>query len=249
VDSHSEKFKVYSFQSDLYGKASVVNICNWLQETATSHANSIGFGTSDLRKQGYFWAIYRWAIIIDKYPRIFDTIQVKTWVSSQKGPFTEREYHIEDDSGETLVRASSLWFAVDSKLRKPVPISRIVKKLPMIQGYKSYPGMPEKVNVEQNLQIIENVRIRSYDFDKNNHVNNIRYLDWMLKSLPDKHIKYYELNSFSVNFVDEATIDHDDLQIRGKQLTDSEYYLDVANVNQVFARMRSVWRKRTQSGR
>ena len=240
-----KNYRIYSFQGDFLARAGVIPVCHWLQEAAIEHADSVGFGTKDLHKLGLFWAINRWAIAIDRYPRSEEDITVQTWVSSQKGPFTEREYHMLSAAGaESLVRASSLWFAVDLGTRKPVPITRITDKLPLVDGKKSYPGMPQKVQPQEELKEVGQIPVRFVDLDYNHHVNNVTYLDWVLSTVDNDRYKEHEIDRLSINFIGEALLEHERVAVLRKDLSDSSNYFEVATPQkEVLLRLELHWRK------
>ena len=238
-------FKIYSFQADFNEKATFITLCQWLQEAAILHADSVGFGTRDLHKLGLFWAINRWAIVVNKYPVSHEEVIVQTWVSSQKGPFTEREYHMFDGSGkESLVRASSLWFAVDLDKRKPVPISKITERLPVIPGKKSYPNMPEKVKSYDSLVESGRVRIKLLDLDYNRHANNVKYLEWILSTLDSDRYQHQEIRSISINYIAEALIEHGEVVVETRKFSDTrDFHQIVTQQGNVLVRMETSWRK------
>lgn len=65
-------------------------------------------------------------------------------------------------------------------------------------------------NVSKKITTIENpdfelkFKVRKYDTDMNKHVNNIRYLEWVLESIPDEIVDNYYLHSIEGNFIAEA---------------------------------------------
>jgi len=181
---------------------------------------------------------------VDRYPATNEIIQVQTWVSSQKGPFTEREYQILDKDGGALVRASSLWFAVDYKTRKPVQITKITQELPMVAGKKSYPGMPVKVRERQQLNTLDEIPVKLKDLDYNRHVNNVKYLEWIFSTFDSGKYQDHEIDHIVVNFISEALPDSGSVVVRGQVLSEHVDYHQVdARNGEVLVRLETTWRK------
>jgi acyl-ACP thioesterase len=51
------------------------------------------------------------------------------------------------------------------------------------------------------------VQVTYGDLDRNEHVNNVRYIDWILSGLPLDYLKTHELKEMEVNYLSEAAYD------------------------------------------
>ncbi|PIE05227.1 MAG: hypothetical protein CSA76_00155 [Spirochaetales bacterium] len=106
------------------GRATVPFLCTLFQETATYHADKLGWGFTPLKAAGLQWSLSRQRLEIEKIPRWKDIITIETWPSNIGGITWTREYKILNSDNEVLGNASSLWFLMDRKSRRPVPAAR-----------------------------------------------------------------------------------------------------------------------------
>lgn len=101
----------------------------FLQEVATTHWNALA--PQDIRDQ-VKWVVRKHEIEYFYPARLHDRIELVTWVSSAAGVSSERCYEIRLE-GKTIVKARTLWIAVDPVTQKPLRISEAVKQLFRLQ--------------------------------------------------------------------------------------------------------------------
>ena len=113
--------------SDLDDMRHVNNVIylRFLQDIAIAHWNSIA--PQDFQDQ-VKWVVRKHEIEYFSPARLHDCIELLTWVSSAAGVSSERCYEIRLE-GKLLVKARTLWIAVDPATHKPLRISDPVKKL------------------------------------------------------------------------------------------------------------------------
>lgn len=229
---------------DLNGQAQMTGICNLLQETASYHANELGIGVDMMREMGMFWALYRFSVRLEKYPKIGEQIKIDTWVSSVKGPFSEREYHIFLKDGSHIGGASSLWFAVNEQSRKPQSVEHMRKDTPIYKGRKGLENKPIKIPENSGAELDNQVNLGYGDFDHNRHVNNVRYIQWLIDSFPISKFHSHEIEGIDVNFLGEARENEMELKCFHTTLSNISDYHCLKNSEDVdLCRMITTWRK------
>lgn len=97
----------------------------FLQEIAILHWNTLA--PQEIRDK-IKWVVRKHEIEYFHPARLHDRIELVTWVSSASGVSSERCYEIRLN-GKIIVRARTLWIAVDSVTQKPLRISDAVKEL------------------------------------------------------------------------------------------------------------------------
>ncbi len=207
MDHLKTKFTIYSFQTDFRGNAKIVSLCDYLQEAANSHALELGFSPKDLLEKGMFWALYRFSVRIFTYPIAGDSIVINTWVSSMKGPFSEREFELCDSRGNLIGEASTLWFAVNNITRKPQTIGNIGKSKMLAMGAKKMLGKPSKVKPISGARKIGTVQSNYSLLDENYHINNVRYIELLLSAIPLSKFREFEIMSIDINYLNEPPND------------------------------------------
>lgn len=175
------------WQEDHVVTASMVNtlreckldaICNILQEVAGRHANARKIGFFELEDQGLFWALSRLRLRIHRHPTWQETIKVHTWVHKMKGPISYRNFNLIDDQDNLIAAASTLWSAVDVQARRPARIS--ADDFPTLSDRVPSCGEPEKIKPPTKVDRETTYTVRYSDLDMVEHVNNVRYLTWLI---------------------------------------------------------------------
>jgi acyl-ACP thioesterase len=73
-----------------------------------------------------------------------------------------------------------------------------------------------KIDIKEEIKILENYTVRLSDLDVVNHANNVKYLEWCLNHCDANQIMSNELKAFEMNFMrelalgDETVIGHHD---------------------------------------
>ena len=177
-----------------------------MQEEAYSHAEHSGLGYSHLSPLNIAWVLSRMRIEVDQLPKWGDTVKLRTWPSGRDRLFYYRDFEITGGDGMTLMRASTAWFVIDYEKR-----ARII---PDWWTTAEYPIGPKIL--ESKLARLksggckggDSMSVNYGDLDQNGHVSNIRYIEWILNSLPLEFHQVNEIQSLEVNYLSEAMYGH-----------------------------------------
>ena len=180
-----KEFTIPYYDTDGEGYIRPENILCYMAETSSWHSDSLGVGFDVLIGNDHAWMLNRWEVEIVKYPRSKDKVQVKTWTSSFDRFYATREFVMEDSQGQTLAKASTKWFFLDIGKRRPKRIPQdLQEKYNFIEEY-NFRDFSQMEDEPGNLQSSDLMKVRKSDIDSNNHVNNIRYIEWMQEGLPE----------------------------------------------------------------
>lgn len=180
------------------GKIKIPSLFNYFQGATGEHANAIGFGGADILKKGYSWVISRYRLSVTRLPGLFEKFTITTWRSGENGHFAIREFHITDQSGQTLMQATSSWILLNIIKREPARPSDLFPGYPVNPEralYDSFSSIPEITAHQYDKEFA----VRRSDLDMNNHVNNSVYTSWILESGEDMCEKR-ELKDIVLNF-------------------------------------------------
>lgn len=160
-------------------------LADWLQEAAGESATRLGFGFDHLMQHNVAWVLTRLALRITRMPRAGETIAVHTWPSSRDHGIALRGFELQDAAGATLATATTAWAVFDPAARKLAAMPAVIEQtLPPV----CHPCQPFAVRTLPRLRDTTHqctIIARRDDLDLNNHVNNARYMGWVLESLPD----------------------------------------------------------------
>jgi acyl-ACP thioesterase len=149
---------------------------NHLQEAAIAHAGAAGFGARHVGEGKTAWLLHKAGIEIARMPRVGETAEVATWITSSSGPRARRSFEMRIGS-EVVARAAYVWVYFDVVRKMPRRIDPAMDAAFQPEGGEpAVAGVDELARVEiANPSFAADITIRSTDFDSNRHVNNSIY--------------------------------------------------------------------------
>ncbi len=125
------------------------------------------------------WVLSRLAIEMIAYPTLDEPIRLYTWIDEVARIFTSRCFEITTPGGKTIGYARSVWAAIDTESRRPIPLD--------VAGLKEYlmdrpcpiahPGKIAPVEEEAEGMYYQ---VKYSDLDVNGHLNSIKYMEHIL---------------------------------------------------------------------
>lgn len=172
-------FKVRSYEIDRRGNATISSICNYFQEAAGLHAKHLHFDISDLLETGMTWILYKMHIKMNHFPERWQDVKVVTWPSSGDGLRAFRDYELRDESDNVLGAAISQWMILKTENRRPVRLPDEILNMGLETDHHvmDIDKRPVKNLDKEGAELI--TKVGNFDLDMNNHVNNVKYIDWI----------------------------------------------------------------------
>jgi medium-chain acyl-[acyl-carrier-protein] hydrolase len=101
---------------------------------------------------------------------------------------------------EILCQATSYWLMLDAKSRRPIRPDSFFTRL----KHEAHAIDEPIEKLESQKEKVSYTEVAKYtDLDHNQHVNNIRYISWMLNSFPLDFFSQYTLKTLQINFQSE----------------------------------------------
>ncbi|MCK4559505.1 MAG: hypothetical protein KAV45_06945 [Calditrichia bacterium] len=197
---HQEKFTVRSYEMDVQGVASVPAICNYLQEVAGNHATELGVAVDHLFKKNMTWVLSRLHIQVFRFPFWREEIKIETWPSGRQRKFATRDFLIFDQKHNILVKATSSWMIIDLKTQKPIVMPEFMDEIRLPDRQRAIDDSFPKMTLPKNPNLEQKFDVRLSDLDINQHVNNVKYIEWALESVPLDIWKAKILASLEISF-------------------------------------------------
>jgi medium-chain acyl-[acyl-carrier-protein] hydrolase len=229
-----EVFKIRTFDVDFKNSIKLSSIFNFLQEAASNNAEQLKFGYDDLIKDGLFWVLSRAKIHILKYLTLGDEIIIETWPKGTDKLFALRDFRIYNSGNEIVGKATTAWLLVDSKTMRPVRPDFLVENIPHHNIEPAIIETPGRiVETETKAEVAEKI-IAYTDIDINQHVNNVRYVDFVLDSFRMDHFKEKKISTMQINFLNESKFE-DKIKIFKGAIgsAGNVYYIEGVNQNSV----------------
>ncbi len=218
--SWEDEYSISFYEVDTKNEVFLPVLWRFMQETAWHHADHLRLGYSDLMGQQYFWVLSRLSVQMEEYPRWGDWIRVKTWLTGTSRLFALRQFSIADLMGTTLGTARSAWLVLDLKSRKPQKIGPLFKHIRHLFDHLPPTEEPEKLPAPVQPKSKKSYEVRYSDIDIHHHVNNIKYIEWILDSYPFEMNQTHQIHTFEINFLAESSYE-DTILIQTETLQES----------------------------
>ena len=199
---YTQQFTINDNAVDRYGRLKPSMILFYVQEMAGRHFDLIAMDYDQLAAKGMIWAIIRQRVQISRIPTRGETIRVETWPMPNTRAAFPRSVIAYDAEGHEVFRSISLWVLMDVNTRSMILPAKSGLSVPgTVRGNELAPptALPSKV--------MANHRSRSVcftDLDRNGHMNNTRYMDWIDDLLPSAFHEEHTVKEFTVCYLSET---------------------------------------------
>jgi len=181
---YSTTFRVGHSEMGPHGRMKIVSVANRFQDAAGDHADELGLGVRKLLAHGYTWVLHRYRLTFHRIPACGDSLRIRTWYRPERNLYSLRNFVMESEKGERLVFAESSWIVVNLKRGRPVRLDSV---MPPSYERNLSPGLtvelPEIPKLEEHDREVTFL-VRLHDLDVNRHVNNARYIEWAVETVP-----------------------------------------------------------------
>ncbi|XP_030447727.1 palmitoyl-acyl carrier protein thioesterase, chloroplastic-like [Syzygium oleosum] len=192
--------------------ATIESILNLFQETALNHVwmsglLSNGFGaTHGMMRNNLIWVVSRMHVQLDHYPIWGEVVEIDTWVGASGKNGMRRDWLIRSQaSGVTFARATSTWVMMNEQTRR-------LSKMPEEVRAEISPWFIEKQAIKEDnpekivkldskaTYVNSDLKPKRSDLDMNHHVNNVKYVGWMVETIPDEFLEAHQLSSIVLEY-------------------------------------------------
>jgi len=197
-----KNFEITDLYVDRYDRLMPSKILYFAQEIAGMHCTELALDYNTLAAQRLFWAVTRHRVQVSRLPRLGETIRIETWPMPTTRVAYPRSMVAYDQEGRECFRSISLWVLMNLDTRSmilPGKSGIIVAgtlrggELPSPQGLMVRPLGSHRERT-----------VCFTDLDRNGHMNNTRYMDWIDDLLPSAFHAGHTIKEFTVCYLTEA---------------------------------------------
>ena len=199
---YRQTFQIEDIHLDCFGRVKPSVLLYFAQEVAGKHAALLGTDWDTLQAKKLFWAIIRHHIQVNRLPVAGELITLETWPMPTTRVAYPRATVAYDAEGNVLFRTVALWVLMDTENRAMVlPGKSGVTVEGILCGNElALPGSLAPANPARKMQ-----RTVGYaELDRNLHMNNTRYLDWVDDLLSSDFHKAHPVQEIAVCYLSEA---------------------------------------------
>ena len=182
-------------------------ILEYMQEAASAHSDSAGFGLNNVPTTHLGWIILNWKLKVFSRPVWNTKITVKTWSRPIEKLYFYRDFEMYDEANNLIAIASSKWILINTETHA------IQRALPdMNEKYQSTDKlvfdtpMVEKLKEPETSEMNFEYAVQRRDVDTNHHVNNIHYLEYAYEALPEDIFLKNDFTNIEIMYKHEAKL-------------------------------------------
>ena len=234
--TYTQRFTLSDLYLDCFGRLKPSVLFYLIQEVSGKHASMLGASWEALAEKNLFWAIIRHQVELVRLPQAGETITLKTWPMPTTRVAYPRATVAYDERGNVLFRSHAIWVLMDTNTRTMVLPGKSGVE---VCGHLEHTELDAPGSIPKRDLFNHVSRTVGYThLDRNGHMNNTYYLDWVADLLDSAFHREKTLQRLNISYLAEAregqTIDlrwekseEDSLQVEAQ--TDGE------NAHRVFA--------------
>lgn len=238
-----QNMSIRSYEIGADGKVSLEAFMNHLQEAGLNHMKLAGLlgdrlgSTPEMSKRKLFWVATKVQIVIDQYPTWGDNVVIDNRIATLgKNCIRHDSVILDCKTGQTLIRASSNWLMMNKETRR---LSRIPEEVrekmtpfmkdatPIVEDDTN--NLP-KLDKDTSDSVVTGLKPRWSDLDINQHVNNTKYIGWVLESAPPAILENHDILRVTLEYRREC---HRDDVLQSLTAIGSGFDCDFADLGNV----------------
>ena len=182
MEPHIEFFSARRHEMGRDRLMRIQSLCNCMEEAAGSHADKLGVGVARLAEDGLAWVLAKLRLNLRRRPAAGESVIVETWPVSVERLQFRRDFIIRDGNGGPLATAVTQWVVMGLASRRverfPAHIAALVPDNPPLAQENGDIRIPAAADPRPGPAF----PVRLADIDQNQHVNNVRYIDFILEN-------------------------------------------------------------------
>ena len=215
---------------DYNGQLSLPMLANQLILSASNHALTRGFGFGEMQGHNSTWVLSRLVVELDTFPRLDDSLTIRTWVEEVGRLFTNRCFVLENTAGQTIGYARSIWAAIDVETRKPIDLSQLTDLSNYVHDAPCPIAKPGKVQSAEANTTGELYTVRYSDLDINGHLTSYKYVEHMLNLFDLEWHQTHTIKRFEIAYMAEGRYGMQ-LSIHKKEIAPEQYVLSICGAD------------------
>lgn len=248
-NAFKKDYKINIYDVDARHQCKFSTLANYLWDIVISQSDSLGETEEGFVHNNCVWVLLKYDINIYEYPKFRDTISVDTRVLGYKKFYGYRSYTIRNSENKVIAEATSIAIIIDIEKRRPMKITPDQCEVYGLEReLDECPPLDDLISLE-NEEYSKDYTISYSDIDSNNHVNNVKYMEMSIDTLPKYILNEYDLSNIKVLFKKETNIGstvHVSSEV--KEVSDKEIItLHTITDEKLLTKLQFTWKKNKTS--
>lgn len=178
---------------------------NYFQEVANLAAEALGVGMNRVEREfGVAWILVRVRVELLRQLDWNEQLIIETWPQEPGKVEFQRDYLVLDQTGGIVARAVTGWVIMDTKQRRLRRTNLIPLQLPAIDRPRALDCQLRRLPEPGDLAPVYQRVIGYSDIDVYGHLNNSKYVDFIMDCFPVEFHRRHRMQSLELSFVNEA---------------------------------------------
>lgn len=197
-----EYYKPFIEDFTTKGSLSLNAILKIFENTSNGHSEIAGDKIFNYEAgRTHAWILTDWYIEIISYPVYGEELKAETWLQDSNSPLISIRNFILYKNNQVCVKGTTKWVLIDLKTERLCKLEKdLIDKYQPENKTVFEDSKFLKLNVPQNFEFEVTVRLRRSDYDFNNHIHNLVYLDYAFEVIPEKLYKEMNFKSLRINY-------------------------------------------------
>lgn len=199
-------YRIKFYDVDKHMNCKISSLVNYLWDVVVAQSEYLGETHGTHINNNLVWLLLKYDIKIYEYPKINDVITADTVVIGVKKFYGYRTHTIRNQEGKVMVEISSIAILVDFDKRRPTKVTQEQYDIYGLDGeLQEHLPLDDLATVE-NIDIEKVYEVKNSDIDLNNHMNNIKYIERAIDSVPADIMGDYCLEGVKILFKKESVL-------------------------------------------
>lgn len=205
-------------------------LIRYAQETSTLHAEDLGCGIEYLNENKCGWILLENHCKVNRYPKVGEKFNVRTWVNSMDRIYAIRHYEIKDMQDNVILQSYTKWIIYSFERKRPIKIPSEVNDMFIFSTEKTI----NIDNIEFKKEEIDNIKtvngiVRYKDIDTNWHMNNVSYINTVMETMGKDFLDLHEVCECKVEYRHQLLYNVE-FEVNINKLNEFEYIYGIKQV-------------------
>ncbi len=205
------------------GKLSLQAVLKIFENMGNKHSDIAGKGVYQNNESSTAWILTEWSVEAESFPNYTDSIKAQTWSQGLSSPLVALRDFLLYQNDSVCIRGTTRWVLFDTKAGRLCKIEKDLIDKYKPEDKKAFEDSKlAKIPVPETFEKETVIKIRRSDFDFNDHIHNLVYLDYALESLPEEIYKNSRFTKLRITYKNEIKTEKEITgkyaQIEGKKI-------------------------------
>ncbi len=201
---YRKKHMIQVSDVDFSKKLKLSTLFIYFQDLATEHSEILGKGRNVLQKDNLIWVLASARADVKRYPVWGESIFVETWPLQPDKINFERDFLVYDENDNIIIKAVTNWVIIDINSRRLKRAKALNSEFPEVDRERAIDCKLDRINTRSDTEESYRKTVGYSDIDMNEHLNNSKYLDYIMDCFSIEEHKNYFSKSIEIHYIHEA---------------------------------------------